>query len=229
MIRALTGQALMGQALMGRTFRFSSDEGARAFRGRFRPIDRQPRTRLLSDTPMPGATKQALPRELRNRTSGTLLIAAFIVAIVFCPALLIAGMPRAQKHESRHEIDQLEEAWREAVMKSNTAAMDKLLADDYLAITASGTLQTKDQALANLRAGRTKITALEISDRKVRFYGTTALVTSLADVQGSTSDGELSGSYRYTRVYVRDPQGSWKIVSFEASRIREPAEHNEHK
>jgi ketosteroid isomerase-like protein len=138
-----------------------------------------------------------------------------------------AGVPKAQKqkHEIRHEIDQLEDAWRQAALSSNTAAMEKLLADDYLAITASGTLQTKDQALANLRAGRMHFTSLELSDRKVRFYGTTALVTSLAEVQGNTGDGELSGSYRYTRVYVRDAQGTWKIVSFEASRIREPGEH----
>ena len=103
--------------------------------------------------------------------------------------------------------------------------MEKLLADDYLAITASGRLQTKEQALASLRLGRMHFKTLEISDRKVRFYGTTALVTSQAEVQGSTDEGDVSGSYRYTRVYVRDPQGAWKVVSFEVSRIREPGEH----
>jgi len=154
-----------------------------------------------------------------------------LLVIVAClwPPSLVAGLPKAQRHESRREIDQLEDAWREAVMKANSAEMEKLLADDYLAITASGTLQTKEQALASLRAGRTRFTTLDISDRKVRFYGTTALVTSQADVQGTTSEGELSGSYRYTRVYVRDAQGTWKIVSFEASKIREPGEHSEHK
>jgi ketosteroid isomerase-like protein len=134
------------------------------------------------------------------------------------------GMPRAQKHESRHEIDQLEDAWRDAAMKSNITKMEGLLADDYLAITPSGTLQTKEQTLDNLRAGRTKFTTLDISDRKVRFYGTTALVTSVAEVQGSNGDGDLAGSYRYTRVYVRNAAGAWKIVSFEASRIREPGD-----
>ena len=107
--------------------------------------------------------------------------------------------------------------------------MENLLADDYIAITSSGTLQTKDQTLDNLRAGRVHFTTLDITDRKVRFYGATALVTSVADVQGTTADGEVSGSYRYTRVYVRDPQGAWKVVSFEVSRIREPGERSEHK
>jgi ketosteroid isomerase-like protein len=133
-------------------------------------------------------------------------------------------MRLAQRHESRHEIDQLEEAWRNAVLKANTAALDALLADDYIAITPSGTLQSKEQTLANLRSGLIHFTAIEFSDRKLRFYGATALVTSRAEVSGATPAGDLSGSYRYTRVYVRDERGKWKIVSFEASRIREPGE-----
>jgi ketosteroid isomerase-like protein len=144
---------------------------------------------------------------------------------MIAPAVVHAGLPQKQRHESRHEIDQLEEQWREAVLKSNTAEMEKLLADDYLAITASGRLQTKEQALASLRAGRMHFKTIDISDRKVRFYGSTALVTSQAEVQGTTDDGDVSGSYRYTRVYVRDPQGVWRVVSFEVSKIREPGEH----
>jgi ketosteroid isomerase-like protein len=133
-------------------------------------------------------------------------------------------MPRAQKHESRREIDLLEEAWRDAALKANAVALDALLADDYMAITSSGTLQTKEQALTNFRTGRTRFTAISYSDRKVRFYGTTALVTSVAEVKGNTPEGELSGSYRYSRVYVRDEHGKWKIVSFEANRISNTAE-----
>jgi ketosteroid isomerase-like protein len=136
------------------------------------------------------------------------------------------SMGRGQRHESRHEIDQLEDQWRQAVLKSNTTAMQSLLADDFLGITASGTLQTKQQMVDNLRAGRVHFSTLALSDRKVRFYGTTALVTSLAEVQGTAADGALSGSYRYTHVYARDAHGVWKIVSFEASRIRDDAEHH---
>jgi uncharacterized protein (TIGR02246 family) len=136
------------------------------------------------------------------------------------------GMPRAERHESRHEIDQLEETWKDALVHRNASAMEALLADDYIAITPNGTLQSKDQTLANMRAGSVQIKSIEVSDRKVRFYGQTALVTSRAEVTGSTaSDGNLSGSYRYTRVYVRNDQGKWKIVSFEANRIRNTDDH----
>jgi ketosteroid isomerase-like protein len=163
-----------------------------------------------------------MPRSLR-------LLGVAVLALILVPAAAPGpqphGMPRAERHESRHEIDQLEQTWKDAVMHHNAAAMDSLLADDYIAITPNGTLQSKDQTLANLRSGTLQIKSLEFSDRKVRFYGQTALVTSRAEVTGTNTDGNFSGSYRYTRVYVRNDQGKWKIVSFEASRIRENGDH----
>lgn len=134
-----------------------------------------------------------------------------------------AAMPRSEKHEIRHEIEHLEDAWRNAVLRGNTSAMEALLADDYMAITPTGILQSKDQALASLRAGLVHFNTIELSDRKIRMYGATALVTSRAEVTGKGPDGDISGSYRYTRVYVKDARGIWRIVSFEASKIREPA------
>jgi ketosteroid isomerase-like protein len=150
-------------------------------------------------------------------------IFAVALALVMCALPLYAGLP--QKEENRHQIDKLEDAWRNALLTSDTKAMDALLADDYMAITASGTLQSRDDTLANLRNGRFHFTTLEITDRKVRFYGSTAVVTSQANVEATTPDGPVSGTYWYTRVYARNLQGQWKIVSFEASRVRQSGQH----
>jgi len=161
-----------------------------------KPIDPEAHSTLPSDTPMPGAENNfSLP--CRRKAVELALAAAVFVAVCGSPQMARASAKpgrqatprpnrparREKKHEARHEIDQLEERWRTAILKGDTAAMDSLLADDYMATTASGMLQTKAQSLDNLRSGRTHFTSLEISDRKVRFYGTTALVTSLAEVQ----------------------------------------------
>jgi ketosteroid isomerase-like protein len=153
-----------------------------------------------------------------------LLSIAGVFALAVCAQKPHNGMPRAQKHECHREIDQLENVWRDATLQRNAVAMDLLLAADYIAITPNGTMQTREEMLANLRAGAVHLKALEMTDRRVRFYGKTALVTCKAEVSGTTPGGEISGSYRYTHVYVQDAQGKWKIVSFEASRIRELGE-----
>ncbi|WP_420238086.1 nuclear transport factor 2 family protein [Telmatobacter bradus] len=142
-------------------------------------------------------------------------------------ALLLFGLQmNAQaklphRHDQRHQIDQLEEVWRTAVLHADVNAMSNLLSDDYIAITARGTLLTKDQTLDKLRSGKVHVSALELSDHRVRFYAQTAVVTSEASMEGSNSEGEVSGHFRYTHVYVKNAGGVWKIVSFEASHIHE--------
>jgi ketosteroid isomerase-like protein len=173
-------------------------------------------------TRMPGSMTARLSAVCRRQPKAVWAI-VMALALGTCAIPIHAGMPLAQKHETRHEIDQLEDEWREATLNSDTKTMDSLLSDDYMAITASGTVEDKEQTLARLKSGVRHVSSLTISERKVRFYEKTAVVTSLVDIQGTGAEGnDISGSYRYTRVYVQNAQGAWKIVSFEASRIREP-------
>jgi len=179
---------------------------------------------------MSGATTHSSNQIGRRLLPGLVLIPVLMLTV--CAHTLQAGsgppraeMPRGQKHEIRHEIDHLEDAWRDAVLKQDATEMEGLLAEDYTGITARGTLQTKDQTITNIRAGKRHFTALEVSDRKVRFYGKTAVVTSVVALEGTNAEGDVSGSYRYTHVYVRDMRGEWKIVSFEASKVRDAVEH----
>jgi len=174
---------------------------------------------------MPGSSIDLLsPVRLRRLLPRWAMGAVLAFAVGAAP-LFAGGLSLAQKHESRHEIDQLEDEWRNAILSGDVKTMDSLLADDYMAITPAGTLQSRDETMQNLRSGRVHFTSLTITDRKVRFYGPTAVVTSLATIQATTPDGPVTGNYRYTRVYVRDARGVWKIVSFEASHVREPGQH----
>lgn len=173
---------------------------------------------------MPGSAADRLRPVYYRRPRGAWAI-VIALALGASAIPLRAGMPLAQKHESRHEIDQLEDEWRNAMLTANTKALDGLLSSDYVAITSSGMLQSREETLENLRTGRVHVTSLDISDRKVRFYGTTAIVTSLAGIEATNPEGPVTGEFRYTHVYVRDAQGVWKIVSFEASHVREPGPH----
>jgi ketosteroid isomerase-like protein len=122
------------------------------------------------------------------------------------------------RDNAHKEIEGLELDWRNALLTNNVNAVDRLLADDYLGISANGTLETKADELSRGRSGAVHITELELSDIKVRIYGDTAVVTSKAELVGKNGDRDISGRFRYTRVYS-NRDGQWKIVSFEASRI----------
>ena len=191
----------------------------------FLHIDRRALSGLPSVSHMTDVFRRFLHGPRTRLTAGGMIAFALLLAASALAQPAQKGMPRAAKHEGRHEIDQLEEDWRNAILKDDAAAMQALLADDYMGITAFGTLQSKDDMVESLRSGRRHLTTLVLYDRKVRFYGATALVNSTAEVEGVSPDGNVSGNYRYTHVYVRDAQGHWKIVSTEASRVHQPPAH----
>ena len=163
----------------------------------------------------PGHTRGSLEWEPHVILSRTLIV---LVLLAACHAA--SALPRREKSEIHKQIEALEQQWRNALVTNNVGQMDHLLADDYIGITSNGTVETKTQALDQRRAGTVRITRLDLTDTHVRVYGDTAVVTSLADLEGTNGASNISGEYRYTRVYARR-LGQWKIVSFEASRIHD--------
>ena len=73
-------------------------------------------------------------------------LAANLVLLLAASAMAQpAPMPRGERHESRHQIEQLEDTWRDAIVHRNIPAVTSLLADDYVGINPNGILQSKDE------------------------------------------------------------------------------------
>lgn len=157
-----------------------------------------------------------------GKLSRGLLVCAML-AWVFAGAAARADAPHPRRNEQyKRQVEKLEEAWRAAQLAGDADAMDKLLSDDYVGITMTGQVVTKTQQLDRMRNRSTVVSSIALTDVKVKLIGTTAVVTSLADVEG-TSEGEpMHGIYRYTRVYTRLASGTWKITNFEATRVGQP-------
>jgi len=143
---------------------------------------------------------------------------AALLLLASCPGAW--ALPHHEKSEIHKEIEALEQQWQQATVTNNIGEMGRLLADDYVGITSNGTVENKQQALAQRSAGTVRITKLDLTDTRVRVYGDTAVVTSQADLQGTNGATDISGQYRYTRVYLRR-MGQWRIVTFEASRMHD--------
>lgn len=174
-----------------------------------------------------------LSRPVRSLATAVLL-ASTVLAL---PASAEAPHPK-RKDDYKHQVEKLEETWRNAELNGDVDAMDKLLSDDYVGITLAGQVVTKEQQLDRMRSRSLVLTKIELSDEKIKIIGSTAaIVTSLADVDG-TNDGEpMHGTFRSTRVYARLPSGVWKITNSEATRVgppppprdrRRPQERNPH-
>lgn len=147
-----------------------------------------------------------------------------LAAIVSLGSLMVppvcADAPHARHRIGyKQQVEQMEETWRAAQEAGDVAAMDKLLSDDYVGISMTGQIVTKQQQLDRMRNRQLVLTHIVLDDVKVKLIGTTAVVTSLAEVEGTNDGQPMHGLYRYTRVYTRLPTGLWKITNFEATRV----------
>jgi ketosteroid isomerase-like protein len=134
-----------------------------------------------------------------------------------------SGRPvHTPKRAEKEQIEDLEHEFQKAQLSGDVAVMDKLLSDDYLGVNANGELVTKTQQLDHMRSRAVVMTQILPSDVKIKLIGPTAIVTSEVDIEGTLDGVAIRGRYRYTRVYQRVPGGSWKVTSFEATRISRP-------
>jgi ketosteroid isomerase-like protein len=177
-------------------------------------------------------TKRFDVGSISDLTSGTpmlrrpptrFLVALSIALLAAAPlhALKLGQKGQHSQHEHKRtehaQIVALEQQGRQATLADDVPTMDKLLSEDYLGITATGEVLTKTQQLARMSERKLIITNLKTSEVKIKLVGNIAIVTCLAQVEGSDNDEPLHGAYRYTRVYQRMPGGIWKVTSFEVT------------
>ncbi len=109
-------------------------------------------------------------------------------------------------------LKQMENDWGDAVGKKDTAALDKILADDWVGQYSYGP-KTKAQILADLKSGNLKAELPQTSaEMKVRLFGDTAIVTGGDDFKGSYKGKDISGHEIWTDIFVKR-NGRWQAVA----------------
>lgn len=118
-------------------------------------------------------------------------------------------------------IVRLEKEGREATLKNDLAANDRLLADNWININPDGSVTTKAQLLELLKAGSFKIASIENDEVLVRVYGKMAVVTGRSTTTRAGQGSEIiSRQVRFTRVYDGS-SGRWQVVSAHNTLIKQ--------
>jgi hypothetical protein len=112
---------------------------------------------------------------------------------------------------------QIEHDWTNAALKKDSAALDKILADEWVGQGPTGT-ETKAQTLAELKSGDSKLDSQTLGDLKVRVFGNTAVVTGSDDEKSSYKGKDTSGHWIWTDVFVKR-QGRWQAVASQGTLI----------
>jgi len=120
--------------------------------------------------------------------------------------------------DAKAMLEQMEKDRAQAVVKKDTATLEKMTADDYQLIDTNGKVRGKADTMEAIKSGAINLQSNDIDDLKVQVYGNTAVVTGRSNPKGTIDGKDVSGPMRFSRVYVKR-NGTWQSVLFQQTRI----------
>jgi len=104
------------------------------------------------------------------------------------------------------------ENWLEALRRSDMAALNRIIADDFIIIGAEGMVRSKEQDLEPIRSGDLRFDSLTTEGVKVFVYGDTAVVTGIGIYKVNFKGRAANIRERFFDVYQKR-KGQWKAIA----------------
>ena len=140
------------------------------------------------------------------------LLNALVLACMFAIApLAIAGEP---KPDVKAAVLAAEQKWVDAVLHSDRATLEKLMASDIIYTHSSATSQTRDEFI-KAATGATHYTSIDFSDVVVRQFGHTVVITHKAVFKNA----KTGDSHLFISEVWAEQNGGWQMVSRQATKL----------
>jgi ketosteroid isomerase-like protein len=119
------------------------------------------------------------------------------------------------------ELARAVRAYDDAQVHGDRAALDRLLADDYLLINSRGLHESKHQLIADYTALGFTLKPFRVEDPVAKVWSGSAIMGGVATLEGTDSGQPYKVRLRFADVWAKRA-GRWQVVYTQAS--REPSQ-----
>ncbi|MGC2764298.1 MAG: nuclear transport factor 2 family protein [Candidatus Acidiferrum sp.] len=119
----------------------------------------------------------------------------------------------------------LEKVWNRALEEKDTKALDMLLASTLVSVDIDGSVQTKSEFLASVKAPDYQPSQAVTEQSNVQVYGDAAVVIGIFRIRGTDKGKPFSHRERFVDTWVKT-NGAWQCVATTSNLItaKQPAE-----
>jgi ketosteroid isomerase-like protein len=137
------------------------------------------------------------------------------ILLFLAGALAVCALDFAAAQSSQASVSKvlnLENQWNAAYKRSDIAAMNSLLADDFVITIEDGTTFSKPGYIAHNGNSTVHVEVSDMSDLKVRMHGNTAVVTGAYHEKGTDKGKPYEYNDRFTDVWM-NVGGKWQVIA----------------
>lgn len=137
-----------------------------------------------------------------------------IAALVLAAGILAAAPPE----DVTQALVKLENDWARAALARDVAALEKILAPDYVFTSADAQVVSRAEWMAGLKSGSSKYETFTVEDMKVYVHGEAAVVIGKGSIKGTENGKAVDEHDRFTDTWVKH-DGHWVAVATQSTRI----------
>ena len=137
---------------------------------------------------------------------------------IFLPVAILlfsAAHAPAQQSNPNDEggrVQALELAWNHALESKDTQALSKLFANTFLSVDIDGSLQSKSEFLASIKAPDYQPSQAVTEQSGVQVYGNSAVVVGVFRVKGIDKGKPYQHRERFVDTWIKI-DGNWQCVA----------------
>jgi ketosteroid isomerase-like protein len=150
-----------------------------------------------------------------NRLTGWLLVAAA------CVGLASAGSAQMQWNDSAvvETLKQIERDMGQAMVAVDLKKLDRIFADDWTSIGASGNVVTKEKMLRDFKSVHDRLESFELGPMDVQVKGDVAVVHGSVTEKRTRGGKDVGGEYVWMDL-MEKRNGTWVVIRSAGAKVR---------
>ena len=157
------------------------------------------------------------PGFLTNFLKGTFVKIFLALAIALLLFVSASGSAQNSSDEAGRVLG-LENAWNHAIEAKDTKALDMLLGSTFIAVEIDGTVSSKSEFLASIKAPEYQPSQAVTEQSNVQMYGDAAVVVGIFRVKGMEKGKPYVHRERFTDTWIKQ-NNTWQCVASQATLI----------
>lgn len=141
------------------------------------------------------------------------------IVLLVCSLAGYAQAPIGNPKAERSKLIALENAWNQAQLHHDGAAMERLVSDTFVYTDWDGTVMNKAKFISDVKDTSTEMTLVANDGVNVYFYPGVAVVTGSYHAKGSSEGKGFDHHGRFTDTWILQ-EGQWVCVASHTNLVK---------